>query len=40
MAVLAIQAADNRLATLRPLMGTAYEALAFIGRSDFKVIGG
>jgi hypothetical protein len=40
LAVLVIQAVDNRLETLRPLMGAAKEALASIGRGDLKVIGG
>jgi hypothetical protein len=40
LAVLVIQAVDNRLETLRPLMVTAQEALASIGPGEFKVIGG
>ena len=40
LAVLVVQAVDNRLETLRPLMVTAQEALASIGPGEFKVIGG
>jgi hypothetical protein len=40
LAVLVIQAVDNRLETLRPLMAIAQEALASIGPGEFKVIGG
>lgn len=40
LAVLVIQAVDNRLETLRPLMVAAQEALASIGPGEFKVIGG
>src|SRR5450631_1951139 len=40
LAVLVIQAVDNRLETLRPLMAMAQEALASIGPGEFKVIGG
>lgn len=40
LAVLVIQAVDNRLETLRPLMVTAQEALASIGPGEFKMIGG
>jgi hypothetical protein len=39
LAVLVVQAVDNRLETLRPLMVTAREALASIGPGELKVIG-
>jgi len=39
LAVLVVQAVDNRLETLRPLMVSAQEALASIAPGELKVIG-
>jgi hypothetical protein len=39
LAVLVVQAVDNRLETLRPLMVSAQEALASIVAGELKVIG-
>jgi PIN like domain len=39
LADLVIQAVDNRLETLRPLMVAAQKALVSIGPGEFKVIG-
>jgi predicted nuclease of predicted toxin-antitoxin system len=39
LAVLVIQAVDNRLDTLRPLMADVREALVSIGPNELKVIG-
>jgi predicted nuclease of predicted toxin-antitoxin system len=40
LSVLVIQAVDNRLETLRPLMVAAQEALASIRPGEYKLIGG
>ena len=40
LSVLVIQAVDNRLVTLRPLMVAAQEALASIRPGEYKLIGG
>jgi predicted nuclease of predicted toxin-antitoxin system len=40
LAVLVVQAVDNRLETLRPLMADVREALMSMGPHELKVIGG
>jgi len=40
LAVLVVQAPDNRLETLRPVMADVREALGSIGPHELKVVGG